>query len=111
MKELRENFIGIGEVKNFEFKCLKQSEKAYLYEVNDIEIDNIHYETFEHKENKQFDCVSYPKSNSFGLWAFTYKNYDDALVKYNYLNSKEKEVKDVEMELVESDEESEVGDD
>lgn len=33
MKKLEKEFIGIGEVKGFTFKQIKESEKAYLYEV------------------------------------------------------------------------------
>jgi hypothetical protein len=109
MKELREEFIGIGEVRDFEFTCLKQTDKAYLYKVVSPEFDETHYEVFERKENHQFDCVSYPKSNSFGLWAFTYSKYNKALEKFEDLNSRDKKNLDIELsenEIDESDDET-----
>ena len=104
MKELDNNFEGRGEVRGFLFKCLLKSDKAYLYEVK-TEIDTTHYEVFERKENHQFGCVSYPKSNSFGVWAYTSADWAKALEKYEYYNSKEKKI--VESELVEEEESEE----
>jgi len=90
MKELEKNFCGRGEVKGFIFKCLLMSDNAYLYEVKTE--SSVHYEVFERKENTQFDCVSYPKSNSFGVWAYTTCDWEKALSKYEYYKAKEKKV-------------------
>ena len=69
MKQLREDFKGIGEVRGFEFTQLKRTEKGYVYAVN--KGNSIHFEVFKHKENKRYECVSYPRTKSFGVWAWT----------------------------------------
>lgn len=89
MKQLELEFVGRGEVKGFGFTQIKRSELAYLYEVNCD--GSIHYEVFKHKENKQFNCVSYPKTGSFGVWAWTCKELQKAVDKFELL-SLEKEV-------------------
>jgi len=87
MKQLQEEFIGRGEVKGFIFTQIKKSDVAYIYKVDCDGCE--HYEVFKHKENKQFDCISYPKTSSFGLWAWTYKEIELALEKYDLLHLKE----------------------
>lgn len=78
MKQLELKFEGKGEVRGYEFEQLMKSEKGYLYQLKDKD-GNIHHEVFRYKENKQFDCVSYPKSNSFGVWAWCVKEYNKAV--------------------------------
>lgn len=81
MRELKENFIGTGQVKGFKFTQLEKSCNAYLYQIT---IDNtIHYEVFHRKENNRFNCVSYPSNKAFGLWAWTYKNLQTAKDKFD----------------------------
>lgn len=70
MKELEKEFNGRGEVKGFHFKQIKANEFAYIYEVHNPDVIEPHYEVFERRINEQFDCESYPKSNSFGVWAW-----------------------------------------
>lgn len=69
MKQLEQTFIGKGEVKGFVFNQVKKSEKAYIYEVSDE--GKIHFEVFKHVENSMYDNVSYPRSKSFGITAWT----------------------------------------
>ena len=83
MKQLENEFIGRGQVKGFIFTQIKKSEFAYIYKV-DIG-DCLHYEVFKHKENKYYNCVSYPSDKSFGLWAWTYKDLDSAFSKFESL--------------------------
>lgn len=71
MKQLEKEFVGKGQVKGFLFTQIKNNGRAYIYEVKDGSFK--HYEIFKHKENNRFGCVSYPKNNSFGIWAFTTK--------------------------------------
>lgn len=89
MKQLQEQFIGRGEVKGFIFTQIKKSDKAFIYKVDCDGCE--HFEVFKYKENKQFECISYPKTASFGLWAWTYKDFELALEKYELLHI-EKEV-------------------
>ena len=90
LKLLEKQFTGIGEVKGFNFTQLYSSEFAYIYKV---EGDSINYEVFERKNSPicidfkkhiysetEFKEV-YPKSNSFGVSAWTFKYYHDALEK------------------------------
>ena len=86
MKELKNEFKGKGEVSGYAFKQLKKSPYSYLYEVKNEENGSIHYEVFKRKENTQFDCVSYPRSKSFGLWAWTIVILDKAIEKFDDLN-------------------------
>lgn len=90
MKELRKEFIGIGEVKGFMFKQLNANGYAYLYEVVSPNDNTPHYEVFERIENVIFDCVSYPKSKSFGIWAWCISDYDKAVKKYEETTQKVK---------------------
>lgn len=84
MEELRINFIGRGEVKGFLFTQLKSSGKAYLYHVRNKSIE--HFEVFKRRENLRFGNVSYPTSEAFGIWAWTYRSLNEAERKYNKLN-------------------------
>lgn len=70
MNQLRKEFNGVGEVKGYFFRQIYFIKGVvYIYEVsNDT---GTHYEVFKHKENKRFNCISYPKSSSFGVWAWT----------------------------------------
>ena len=79
MKELEKSFKGKGEVKGFMFTQIKKTEHAYIYKVDYY--GGTHYEVFERKENERWDCISYPKSKSFGVWAWTYRNISDAVNK------------------------------
>jgi hypothetical protein len=82
IKELAETFEGRGEVRGDTFNIICKNERAYLYQrCGDI----ICFEVFKRKVNKQFNCVSYPKSNSFGDWAWCFTNLYDAMNKFNTL--------------------------
>lgn len=92
MKELERFFIGKGEVKGFIFTQMDQSPKAFLYQVQvpnpeTQEIIEVHYEVFMRKENIQPQLnifkVYYPRSTSFGKWAWTFSNYEQALKQFN----------------------------
>ena len=91
MKELREEFEGRGEVRGYHFKQLMSNERAFLYEVTNTEFNTTHYEVFERRENKQYNCVSYPKSSSFGQWAWCVIIYEDAVNKFNLISKKQEE--------------------
>lgn len=92
MKELRELFTGEGEVRGFIFTQLDRSPSAYLYRVEvpskeTGKIVGVHYEVFLRKENIQarlnIENVSYPKSKSFGAWAWTVTDHDKAVELFN----------------------------
>ena len=80
MKELQLEFIGKGEVRGFKFKQLLKSDKGYLYEVTDE--GQKHFEVFPRHENEYYQTVTYPKSNSFSIWAWSFRSYEKALGKY-----------------------------
>ena len=84
MKELEVTFEGKGEVKGDIFKQIIKSEVGYMYSVA-YEDKISHYEVFRRKENTQYDNISYPKSTSFGKWAWTYYVYKNAITKFNEL--------------------------
>jgi len=93
MLQLLENqFTGTGEVKEFVFTQLASNDTHYLYEVNTG--TNSHYEVFERRSspicldfaNRTYSETDfkelYPKSNAFGVWAWTYGNLDMAQEKF-----------------------------
>ena len=77
MKELQTEFIGRGQVKGFKFTQKNKTEKGFIYEVNTG--SSIHFEVFKRRINKQFNCISYPGSNGFGIWAWSCSDYQSAL--------------------------------
>ena len=99
-KELEFNFSGIGEVKGFEFTQIDKTVLAYAYEVNDNE-GNMHFEVFKRKltalcidfEKKQYSetdfKVKYPRSNDFGIWAWTFTSKFKALLKLKEISIEE----------------------
>ena len=107
MTELEEKFIGIGEVKGFLFEQLDKNEYAYLYKVSnkdeDTEKVKCWYEVFERRHSKELDTVldgqaihfeekeNYPRSNSFGVWAWTFNNLDKAKETFELITERLKE--------------------
>lgn len=83
MKELETEFKGRGQVKGFTFTQIKKNDYGYIYKVNTG--NNNHYEVFKRKINTKFNCISYPSDKSFGLWAWTYKDLDNAIYKLEEL--------------------------
>lgn len=87
-KLLEKQFTGIGEVRNFNFLQVYSNDLAYIYKVGD---KDVYFEVFERKTTPI--CIDfkkriysetdfkeiYPKAKDFGMWAFTYDNYKDAL--------------------------------
>ncbi len=85
IKELPIEFIGKGEVRGFRFLQLMRGQKMFLYEVY---FDGLtHFEVFEYhicftpKTKEPYE--GYPKANSFGVWAWTYRNFEKAVEKFN----------------------------
>lgn len=89
MKELKIQFEGKGEVKGYLFTQLKKLPNSYLYEVKNEEDGKCHYEVFRRTINTQFDCISYPKSKSFGIWAWTYNELEEARIKQRIIEQNE----------------------
>lgn len=99
MKELDKVIKGRGEVKGYTFTQVKMSKYAYIYVQKYDETGEVHsYEVFERKINKQFDCVSYPKSTSFGSWAWSCKAYNDAVRIFDEINKRREGKEDEEEE-------------
>ena len=55
--ELEKQFIGKGEVKDFQFTQTHKSETAYIYEVKDG--NRVYYEIFKRKHNPV--CIDFEK--------------------------------------------------
>ena len=99
--------FGIGEVKGFLFEQFDKNEYAYLYKVSnkdeDTEKVKCWYEVFERRHSKELDTVldgqpihfeekeNYPRSNSFGVWAWTFNNLDKAKEKFDLITERLKE--------------------
>ena len=84
IKELKKEFLGIGEVKGYKFTQISQTSRALIYEVSFGE--GKHYEVFKKRINSRFGCVSYPSRKGFGIWAWTYNELEEAIEKFNQLN-------------------------
>lgn len=88
-KELDETLQGTGETKDFVFTRVHQSNSAYLYKVHTGA--SVHYEVFERRttpicldfENRIYSETetkeTYPKSNDFGVWAWTTDTMERAI--------------------------------
>ena len=70
LRELPVEFVGTGEVRGFLFRQVSRTMFGYIYEVRVPGGEECHYEVFRRMENARFGCVSYPKSKSFGAWAW-----------------------------------------
>lgn len=89
MKELEKKFTGKGSVKGFKFTQEYADDYAYIYKVEDA-YGKIWHEVFEKRIVKALDTiiggnevhfddrVLYPTDNSFGIWAWTFGNYQKA---------------------------------
>lgn len=89
IKELRAEFNGIGEVKGYSFKQLARTKLGYIYEVTSNEGAK-HYEVFRRKVNNQYNCITYPSSKGFGIYAWTTSSLLHAQERLNSF----KEIKD-----------------
>lgn len=78
MRELPAEFVGVGEVRGFQFRQVSRTDFGYIYEVVMPDSGLRHWEVFRRVENVRFDCVSYPKSKSFGAWAWCCSSYEKA---------------------------------
>lgn len=87
IKELKTEFTGKGEVRGYNFKQLKKSKYAYIYEVTG---GGLRYEVFKRRVNKRFNQVSYPGANQFGITAFTTDSKEDGEKIYKRLCKEEK---------------------
>jgi hypothetical protein len=88
IKDLPSSFLGKGEVKEMTFDLIVKNEIAYVYRVTDNRDFSVRYEVFKRKVNTLYNMISYPKSNSFGVWAWTFSSILDALDKFNNLTLK-----------------------
>lgn len=69
MKQLKNEFTGIGQVKGFKFTKINSTDCGFLYEINTG--DTKYYEVFRKLVNRRFNTISYPTNKAFGIWAFT----------------------------------------
>lgn len=76
VRELKLKFTGNGEVKGFEYTCLKMTDSGYLYRVECY--NRVWYEVFRRKVGVY--GVRYPRSKSFGVWAWSYSCIGRAVV-------------------------------
>jgi len=85
IKKLPHHFKGKGEVKDYSFTKIEESDKAFIYEKEFIKGEKS-YEVFKKEVNRRFSSEQYPKSNHFGFWAWEYSNFDSAIRRFNELN-------------------------
>lgn len=82
IKELPLEFAGRGEVRGFFFTQIGRTDKGFIYSV--MNNGQVWYEVFRRKLNA-FGGISYPKSKSFGKWAWSYMSLDKAKTKLDSL--------------------------
>ena len=82
IKGLPQEFVGQGEVRGFFFTQVQATNKGFIYSV--MSGGEVWYEVFRRKIN-QFGGVSYPKSKSFGKWAWSYMSLEKAMNKLRSL--------------------------
>ena len=70
MKVLQKEFIGSGEVKGHKFSQIKVNSVAYIYQVDTG--NSKYYEVFLRRSNPVYNREYYPRSSSFGIYAWTY---------------------------------------
>lgn len=92
MKKLEKEFTGKGQVQGFHFRQIKANEHGFLYEVAQPDTPNPHYEVFQskvvqpHPKANSHELVElYRKANAFGVWGWSYKNYQSAIKKYSVI--------------------------
>ena len=95
--ELDSYFVGIGEVKGRIFNQISSTASAYLYEINTG--GTKYYEVFKRRSNaillnfekreysKHIFKERYPKSNDFGVWAWTFTDLKVATEKLESIGS------------------------
>jgi len=83
VKSLPKQFAGKGQVKGFIFTQVKQSDKAYIYQVNTG--CSIYYEVFKKKVKTNSICHCFPTAKAFGKWAWTHMSIDKAELKFRIL--------------------------
>lgn len=96
IQKLEKVIEGTGEVSGFTFTCVKETDKAYIYESKYEEGDK-RYEVFEKRvtpicldfENRIYSTEDfkeiYPKAKDFGVWAFAKSDYLSALSKLQHI--------------------------
>ena len=97
MKELAKEIDGKGDMVGYKLVQLLKTDKAYLYETSD-EFGVVSYEVFERRESKDATFirdgieiiseakVRYPKTQDFGVWAFCFRDLEQAKEKFIELN-------------------------
>jgi len=88
MEELKIHFIGRGEVRDFEFTQLDRDGNCCLFKVK-TPYGISHYEVFKIQKktipNSTVTYEAYPTSRRFGLSAWTFRDYDQAINKFNLI--------------------------
>jgi len=84
MRELPKEFVGTGEVKDWTFTQVKQTDLGYVYRREWM--GAVYYEVFRRRENHIGEImgrgeaiISYPNANAFGVWAWCLGDKDRAI--------------------------------
>lgn len=78
MKELENHIKKNG----YDYYLTESSKTAYIFK-QVLGGQVIGYEVFKRIENSRFDCVSFPRDEAFGKWAWTYRTLEKAQDKFN----------------------------
>ena len=75
--ELPSDYVGRVEVRGFLFKQITKSFRLYLYKVSGT-FENRWYELFKRRDDSRFGKIADPKSNSFGISAWSLRIIEEA---------------------------------
>lgn len=92
-RELPLSFEGKGEVSGYDFKQVFNGNQWYIYRVSPKGKVS-HFEIFKRQEQPAGgyaaeNYIAYPRSNAFGIWAWTTKTIEEAqeLIKNKQINN------------------------
>jgi len=85
--ELQLTFAGNDRIKGFTLKQVKHSNLACFYEVSDT-FNHNSYRMLVGKINARFGNIAYPKQNTFGIRAWSYRAIEKANERFNNLTER-----------------------
>ena len=78
IKELSQHIRRNG----FDYYQELATDTGYIYRQEDNG-KIVAYEVFKRKVNSQYNCISFPKDNAFGTWAWSCRTFEEAKNKMN----------------------------
>lgn len=61
----------------FDYHKVKEVDNGFIYRQDDNG-KTVAFEVFKRKHNLYYQCESFPGNEAFGVWAWTYRNLEEA---------------------------------